>query len=84
MAHLVFFSPERIALQRELVQHPDLAKKLANCEHPDFETNLCEIASWFGIIVDGAYMPEELDKLAEILTKRLYERRSMIILPPSQ
>lgn len=82
MAYLEFFDPRRLALQRELLLHPDLVERIGQHagSNAKFEVILSEIATEFKIIVDGAYYPEELNKLCEILTKKLYERRSMILL----
>ena len=80
MVKLVYFSDARQALNRELMFHPECAEKLAHIAAENFELRLSEIASWFGIILDGDYYPQDLDGLCEILTKKLYESRSGIIL----
>ena len=79
-ANLVYFSQERIALQSELAYHPDVCELVARHAPQEFEMRLAEIAAVFGIVLDGDYYPADLDKLCEILTKKLYERRSSIII----
>jgi len=76
----VYFDERRIALNSELQYHPDICALLANHPITEFEIMLSEIAAVFGIIVDGDYLPEDLNRLCEILTKKLYERRTMILL----
>jgi len=80
MAHLEFFDPRRIALNKELTFHPDVMALLARYNPECFELILSEICSVFGIVLDGDYLPEDLNKLCEILTKKLYERRTLIVL----
>lgn len=82
MAHLEYFDFRRIALQKELNFHPDIQKLLVkHCgSTAKFEVILAEISSLFGIILDDYYSQEDLNNLCEILTKKLYEKRSLIIL----
>lgn len=82
MAYLEYFDSRRIALQRELAFHPDVQELLEkHCGSvAKFEVILAEISSLFGIILDDCYSQEDLNNLCEILTKKLYEKRSVIIL----
>jgi hypothetical protein len=75
-----YFDDRRIALNRELQFHPDLCELLAKHPIDEFEIRLAELAALFGIIVDGDYYPEQLNELCEILTKKLCQRRSGIML----
>ena len=80
MAYLEYFSPQRLALQQEVMQHPELMTLLANHGGAEWETKLAEIAAYCGVILDGAYLPEELDNLCDILIRKLQEKRTLIIL----
>lgn len=79
MAYLEYFDERRLQLQQELMHHPDMCALIANHPSNQFEVRLCEIAAAVGILVDGAYTEEEISNLCEILTKRLYARRSGIV-----
>jgi len=79
MAELVYFDRRRLALQQELQFHPDVVEKLQRYRADNFELILSEICSVFGIVLDGDYLPEDLNCVCEILTKKLYERRSGIL-----
>lgn len=76
---LEFFSPERIALNRETKNHPELAHLLASYPADDFEGRLGEIAAFCGVLVDGMYLPMELDNLCKILFFRLQQKRMTYI-----
>ena len=77
---LEYFDSRRLALNRELQHHPDLWPLLAKHAPDKFEMKLAELASMFGIVLDGDYYPEDLSNLCEILTKKLYEKRTLIVL----
>lgn len=67
-------------LNRELVNHPKLLELLAKHPANEFEVRLSEIAAYCDVILDGQYFPSELEKLAEILVKKLVEKRVPVIL----
>lgn len=81
MAHLEFFSESRIALNKELAQdgHESLWPLLAKYPATEFEMRLAEVAAYCEIILDGVYDAGEVDKLCEILTRKLYEKRTGVI-----
>lgn len=81
MTHLVLFSPERIALQKELVHHPELIALLQNHPADEFEIRLAEIAAYCGVLMDGNYLPHELDRLCGILVDKLMAKRCLLLLP---
>lgn len=64
-----------IALQREIPKHPKLVALLNNHAVADWEVRLAEVANYCEIVLDGDYLPEDIEKLAGILEKRLIERR---------
>lgn len=76
MAHLEFFPEERIRLQQELIHHPELCEFLAKHPANEFEIRLSEIAAYCEVILDGYYSQEELNKLCDILTRRLIQKRT--------
>ena len=80
MAYLEYFDPRLLALQQELLNHPELMERVAR--HPPLETEMriAEIAAYCNILLDGYYIPEEINNLAALLTQKLYEKRTQIIL----
>ena len=83
MAYLDYFPQERIALQEELAHpaHQELWPLVAKHPPQEFELRLAEIAAYLGIVLDGYYSQEELNKLCDILTRKLYEKRTQIVIP---
>ena len=79
-AHLHYFSDSRIALARELRNHPELCKLLANHASDEFEIKLAEIATYCEVILDGDYSPADLDGLCDLLIRKLKQKLSGIIL----
>ena len=81
MAYLEFFSEARLNLQKEIAQdgHEALWPLLAKYQASEFELRLAEIAAYCEVILDGVYSQQELDKLCEILTRKLYEKRTGVI-----
>jgi len=77
---LEFFSEERIRLDREIQHHPELVTILENQVHKDFEVRIAEVAAYLGIILEGDYLPEDLDRLCGIMCNKLMEKRSNIIM----
>lgn len=77
---LEFFPESRIALSREVAEHPPLLELLQKHPQAEFEIILAEIATYCGVVLDGTYTQEDLDKLCDILFKRLRAKRSSILL----
>ena len=75
------FEPELQALNAEVIHHPELQAILAQQSNKDIYISISEISSYCGIILDGAYDKKDMLELCEILTKKLYEKRTQIILP---
>jgi len=80
VAYLEYFDPRRLALQQELLHHQELCKLVAKHPPKEFELRLAEIAAYLGIVLDGDYSKEDLDRLCELLVARLYKKRSGILL----
>lgn len=90
-AHINIWPDELIALNRELLNHPELMQRLANHERNDavneWEVKLAEIAVYCEVILDGEYLPEAIVKLCDILRIKLISRRkdnrSLVIIDSS-
>lgn len=76
---LEFFSDSRIALNHEIVEHPELCVLLANHPAQEFEIRLAEIAAYCEVVLDDWYTPKDLDKLCDILWNKLREKRGGIV-----
>ena len=81
MVQLVYFPEAFLELQMEISWHPELQTQLTTHSAANFEARLAEICTYCGVIVDGLYGEEELTKLATILTDKLREKRTGILLP---
>lgn len=73
--HLNIWPEELIHLNQELIHHPKLQARLANHPSAEWEIKMAEIALYCEVIVDGDYLPEEMQRLAGILYRKLIERR---------
>jgi hypothetical protein len=80
MAYLEYFDVRKRDLAQELTHHPELCEILARVPASEFELRLGHVAAYCGVIVDEYYSEEEVCNLCEILTKKLYEKRTMIVL----
>lgn len=68
-------------LNAEVIHHPELQKILAAQADKDFYVQLADISLYCGVVLDGDYTKDDVLKLCTLLTKKLYERRTQIILP---
>ena len=64
---------EALVRELQLPQNHDLAKR-AEAAGPTFELCLGQLAADLDIVLDGAYTPEDLEKLFGILVERLRQR----------
>lgn len=82
MAYLEMFSPERLALQEELAHpaHQELWPLIAKHPPQEFELRIAEISAYLEVALDGYYTQAELNKLCDILTRKLYERRTGLVI----
>lgn len=74
------FDPEIIDLNQEVAFHPDLMELLGKQTNRDVYVLLLEVATFCGVVVEGDYPKEDILKLCKILTKKLFERRTGVIL----
>lgn len=72
---LNIFPEPLIALNREVLNHPKLMEYLGNHESAEWEIKIAEICLYCEVIVDGIYLPEEMENLCSILVGKLIERR---------
>lgn len=71
-----YFSEEYIQLQKEIANHPTLVDILSNQPNPTLEVRLAEVATYCEVILNGDYLPVELQRLATLLTARLIKKRN--------
>ena len=64
-----------IALQAEMAHHPRLVLNLQKHLPEDFELRMAEICAYCDIVLDGDYVKEDWNKLADILLGRLKAKR---------
>lgn len=74
-AHINIWPDDIIQLNREIIHHPKLMERLANHPSAEWEIKLAEIAQYCEVMVDGTYLPEEIERLARILRIKLVEKR---------
>lgn len=78
--YYVMFDQQLLDLQQELLNHPKLMRILQDQPNKDIYIGLQEIATHLGIILDGNYTKDDLLKLCEIMTERLYKSRTIDVL----
>lgn len=76
-----YFEPELLALQKEILLHPDLQAILAVQEDKDIYISVAEISAFCGVVLDGDYTKEDVLKVCKLCTDALYQRRVGIIIP---
>lgn len=79
MAQYEYFPQVRIDLAQELQYHPELQQLLANHNAEDFEVKLAEVAAYCDVMLDGYYLPEEIDSICRLLIDRLRKKRILIV-----
>jgi len=79
--YLEYFPESYIALNQELGNHPDLCELLSKHPPQEIEIRIAEIATYCDIVLDGYYTADDLDKLCDILVRKLKDKSSIIIMP---
>jgi hypothetical protein len=74
------FPESQIQLMLEVQNHPELKLLLTQYHPTQFEEILGEIAAYVGVILDGIYEGDKVYELFDLLTKKLKQKR-MIIIP---
>ena len=72
------FPESFIALNRETAEHPVLMERLANHQMAEWEVKLAEIANYCEVVLDGDYMPEDIDNICNILYRKLVAKRASL------
>lgn len=81
MAHYEYFSPALILLQDELCNHPPAMSFIAaNATGNTPEEKLAALCTYCDILVDDTFNPKELDSLYDLVTRKLYEMRTGLII----
>ena len=62
-----------IRLNLETSKHPILLSRLANHQMAEWEVKLAEIANYCEVVLDGDYMPEDIENICNILWKKLLQ-----------
>jgi hypothetical protein len=76
---VTYFPQSMIVLDQECQKHPDLVILLAAQTSPEIEDRIAEIAAYCGVLLDGMYTPEDIDKLCDMLITRLQKKRMIIL-----
>ena len=69
-----FFPPNVIAVQKELLNHPDIQEKLAKLETNDWAIRLAKLAAICGIALHDDYSEEDIDRVCGHIMERLRNR----------
>ena len=76
------FFPESLqALRVEIDNHPKLLKLLHDQPDKDVYMQICEIAAYCDIVLEGDYTKDDMIRLADKLVWKLKSKNSGIILP---
>lgn len=73
--HLNFFPEPFIQLNLEILNHPVLGLRLSNHPAAEWEIRLAEIAQYCEVVLNGRYLPEDIEKICTILIDRLVKMR---------
>jgi len=77
---LDFFPQERIDLDREIQNHPDLIEILKDQDANEFELRVAVIAMYCDVILHGDYLPTDLTHLCGKLRNILVGKRTGILI----
>ena len=82
MAVYEYFPPELIMLMDELCNHPECMEAISKTDPEEgWESRLAVVATYCGYEIDGYFTDAELAEICKRLTARLYEKRTLIVLP---
>lgn len=79
MATHQLFPDEMIALQDELMNHPDVMTALSVTDDKSMGGILASLCTIFDIVIDGVFNEKEICGIAAQLTKELRQRRTLIV-----
>jgi hypothetical protein len=78
---LEFHPPEVQALTAEIYNHKPLLILLAEQADKDFYMQLCEIAAYCNVLLEGTYTRDDIIEICEKLTWELKKKNSILVLP---
>jgi hypothetical protein len=75
-----YFPREVLALQEEITHHPALMAQLLQLG-PDVDVidKLTEVTAFCGMVLDGVYTNEEVLRICELATEKLFKSREELI-----
>ncbi len=79
---IVMVDPRYIALQAEIVNHPELLEKMAKVQ-PRMAAKLACIAEYLGVSLDMILTVDEIHRMMEMFTKALIKKREHMVLTSS-
>lgn len=79
--NLVYFSSVQQALNKEVLNHPQLMEYLRNKPAHEMEIRLAQIAEYCGLALDGIYDGKDIDNICALCLAELKSRSTQIILP---
>lgn len=79
---VVMVDQRYIALQAEIVNHPELLEKLAKTQ-PRMAAKLACIADYLGVSLDMILTVDEIHRMMEMFTKALIKKRKPMVLTSS-
>lgn len=74
------FPEELIQLRVEIDHHPDLLAILHAQADKDVYIQICEIAAYCEIALDGTYTRDDIIRLCKICLDKLISKRTLIVL----
>jgi hypothetical protein len=81
-SYLQFESVAVIELTLEIARHQPLVDKLSTAPEADFGSKLALIAMYLNMLVDNTFSTaEDVDAFCELLTQKLMQKRSIVVLP---
>ena len=80
MAYFEYFDPRMLALQEEVSHHPQLMELLAKHPQQEMEMRIAEIAAYCEVMLDGYYSEEQLNELADVLTRKLKQKNCIVLI----
>ena len=80
MADYVYFHQELLQLQEEVAKHPELMLGLSTLHNPDIGESLATVTHYLGIPVDETMSQAEVLAFADMLTRKLYEERTGLVI----
>lgn len=78
---LEFFPEELNQLRVEINHHPQLLTILHAQHDKDVYIQICEIAAYCNILVDGTFTHADIVELCDMCRKKLQSMRTILVLP---